>query len=72
MEELYAKLISEIVAARKAAGLSQKKLADICGLPQSTIARTEARTNSPSVETLLKILAPLGKTLTLSDIESQN
>lgn len=70
MLESYDKLIAEIVAARKAAGLSQKKLAEMVGVQQSIIGRIENKSRVPSVETLMKIIAPLGKTLSLSDIES--
>ena len=70
MLESYDKLIAEIVAARKAAGLSQKKLAEMVGDQQSINGRIENKSRVPSVETLMKIIAPLGKTLSLSDIES--
>ena len=46
-------------------GLSQRDLAKLCHLPQSSIARLEAGITSPRLDTLEKILAPLGLTIEL-------
>ena len=48
-------IIKEFIKARKASGLSQKELAQRCGLPQSTIGRIEAGLVVPSVLTIAKI-----------------
>ena len=61
--EALAALISAIIERRTALGLSQRELAAICGLPQSSVARIEACTVKPNVETMLKIMKPLGLTL---------
>ena len=39
---------------------SERELADICGLPHSSVARIEACTVKPKVETLIRIMLPLG------------
>lgn len=54
-----------VTNVRKASGLSQRQLADISQVPQSTIARIE-RGDNTSVDTLTKIANALGKKLTVS------
>ena len=49
---------------RKQSGLSQRKLAAISKVPQSTIARIE-RGDNTSIDTLTKIANALGKKLTV-------
>ena len=65
MEELAA-IISAIIDRRNELGYSQRELADICGLPHSSVARIEACVVKPNVETLIKIMKPLGLTLSVS------
>lgn len=47
--------VESIVKRRKELGLSQAKLAQACGVPQSTIGRIESKTFVPSMQTLEKI-----------------
>ena len=61
------KIISSIIDARQAKGLSQKELAEITGVKQPAIARLENGHISPSVDTINKLLAPLGKRLAVVD-----
>ena len=56
-------LIASLIKARQEQGISQKKLEELSGVKQPVIARMEKGYTSPQVETLLKVLAPLGKTL---------
>lgn len=65
MEE-QARIVNAIINQRNALGLSQRNLADICGIPQSSIARIESFQTTPNLITLLKILRPLGLKLTIS------
>lgn len=51
--------------ARQKAGLSQRELAAISHVPQSTIARIE-RGNNTSIETMSKIAFALNQELTIS------
>ena len=60
---LKAKIISEIIQARRERGISQYKLEELSGVKQSAIARLERGTINPTIETIQKILAPLGKKL---------
>ena len=56
-------LIGELIKARQEKGISQKKLEELSGVKQPVIARMEAGRTSPNIDTVLKVLAPLGKTL---------
>ena len=65
MEE-QAKIISILIKQRKELGLSQRDLATLCDMPQSSVARIGALQTTPNLATLLKILRPLGLKLTIS------
>ncbi|XCP84394.1 helix-turn-helix domain-containing protein [Roseburia hominis] len=64
--EEQASIISEMIKQRNSLGLSQRDLAALCGIPQSSIARIESFQTTPNLATLLKLLRPLGLKLTLS------
>ena len=65
VEELAA-IISTIIEQRNRLGLSQRDLAALCKLPQSSIARIESCQTLPNLRTLLNILQHLGLSLTVS------
>lgn len=56
-------LIGELINARQEKGITQKELEKMSGVKQPVIARMETGSTSPQLDTILKILAPLGKTL---------
>lgn len=58
-------LIGCLIEAREAKGLTQKELAEQAGLKQSAIARLESMKATPQIDTLFKILRPLGYTLAI-------
>lgn len=62
-------LIGELIKARQEKGISQKKLEELSGVKQPVIARMEKGSTSPQIDTVLKVLAPLGKTLAVVPIE---
>ena len=62
--EMLAAIVSAIINRRNELGYSQRELAEICGLPHSSIARIEACSVKPRIETLIRIMRPLGLTLT--------
>ena len=64
--EEQAAIISEMIKQRKSLGLSQRELAILCGIPQSSVARIESLKTTPTLATLLKILKPLGLKLTIT------
>ena len=51
----FAQIADKVVAQRKARGLSQAELAELCGTTQSAIARLEAGGRPPRIDTLLRI-----------------
>jgi DNA-binding XRE family transcriptional regulator len=66
--QLKVELMGKLIEAREKRGLTQKALADLCGVKQPFIARMEKGDTDPQITTLLKILQPLGYTLTIVPI----
>ena len=66
--ETLTKIISAIIDRRNKLGYSQRELAAICGLPQSSVARIESCVVNPKFETIIKIMKPLGLKLSVSSI----
>ena len=64
--DLRVALIGEIIKARQEKGISPKKLEGLSGV-KPVIARMERGTSNPQIDTILKLLAPLGKTLAIVD-----
>lgn len=64
-------LIGELIKARQEKGISQKKLEELSGVKQPIIARMEKGATSPQLGTVLKVLAPLGKTLAVVPLEKK-
>ena len=69
--DLRVALIGELIKARQEKGLSQKKLEELSGVKQPVIARMEKGQTSPQIDTILKVLAPLGKTLAIVPLNSK-
>ena len=69
--DLRVALIGELIKARQERGLSQKKLEELSGVKQPVIARMEKGQTSPQIDTILKVLAPLGKTLAIVQLNSK-
>lgn len=69
--DLRVALIGELIKATQEKGLSQKKLAELSGVKQPIIARMETGTTCPQLDTILKILAPLGKTLAIVPLKNK-
>ena len=61
-------IICSIIDARQEKGLSQKELAELTGIKQPAIARLENGHISPSIDTINRLLAPLGKRLAVIDV----
>lgn len=62
------RILRELSLIRKEAAFSQTRLGDAAGIRQSVISRIEGCEISPQINTLLKLLAPLGKTLAIVDL----
>lgn len=69
--DLRVELIGELIKARQEKGISQKTLEKLSGVKQPIIARMERGNTSPQIDTVLKVLAPLGKTLAIVPLEDQ-
>ena len=66
--DLRVEIIGEIIKARQDSNLSQMTLSKQSGVKQPIIARMESGASDPRLSTILKILAPLGKTLKIVPI----
>lgn len=69
--DLRVALIGELIKARQEKGISQKKLEELSGVKQPIIARMEKGQTSPQIDTVLKVLAPLGMTLKVVPLQSE-
>ena len=67
--KLRVSLIGELTKARKEKGLTQEELGEMSGVKQPVIARMEKGSTTPNLSTVLKVLAPLGKTLYIGDLK---
>jgi len=56
-------IISELVRIRGVQSMSQKRLSEMVEMSQPSLARLESKRISPGIDTMLKLLAPLGYTL---------
>lgn len=63
--EFEAELIGKLIEAREMKGLSQRDLAEMSGVKQPAIARLESMRATPQIDTLFKVLNPLGYTLSI-------
>lgn len=69
--DLRVALITSLVQARKEQGLSQRDLEAISGVKQPQIARMEQGNANPQLDTILKVLAAMGKTLAVVPLPSR-
>lgn len=51
----------ELVSARRAAKMTQTRLAELSGIPQSEISRFERGQGNPTLETIGRLLGPLDR-----------
>ncbi len=67
--ETLSAIVKAITEQRDAKGISQRELAAMCGIPQSSVARIESFKTTPNLDTIIKIMQPLGLTLTVQSAE---
>ena len=67
--ELEKDLLRTMVTIREEQGFSQSELADKCNVKQPVIARMEKAVHSPQIDSLLKVLVPLGYKLAIVPIK---
>jgi len=68
LDSLEQEFVDSILKLRKDRKLTQQEIADNADVIRETIARIENRITSPQVNTLLKILEPLGYTIKITKI----
>ena len=66
--EFEVELIEKLIEARKSKKYTQRMLAKVCNVKQPQIAKIESFKCSPQVDTLIRILNPLGYTLKIEAI----
>lgn len=59
-------IVGAMIEQRNAMGLSQRELAAMCGIPQSSVARIESCKTTPNLSTLLNIFQHFGLQLTVT------
>ena len=62
-------LIRTLIRIREEKGLTQAQLAEMCNVKQPIIARIESSVHSPQIDSLLRVLTPLGYTLQIVPIK---
>ena len=62
--EAVSQIVGTMIARRHDLDLSRRELAEMCGIPHSSVARIESGKSTPNLSTLLKIFRRLGLTLT--------
>jgi Predicted transcriptional regulator with C-terminal CBS domains len=63
--EFEVELIGKLIEARETKGLTQSQLAEAAGLKQSAVARLESLKATPQIDTLFKVLTPMGYKLAI-------
>jgi len=63
--EFEISLIGKLIEARESRGLTQGQLAEKAGVKQSAVARLESMKAVPQIDTIFKVLRPLGYTLAI-------
>ena len=69
--EAEAAIISAMIKQRFALGMSQRELARLCDIPQSSVARIESSKTTPRLDTILKIYRQLGLTLRATSLSTK-
>jgi DNA-binding XRE family transcriptional regulator len=63
--EFEVELIGKLIEVREAKNLTQKQLAEAAGVKQSAIARLESLKSTPQIDTLFRVLTPMGYKLAI-------
>ena len=71
LKELERDVIRGLVQARKSQKLSQSVVCERAGVIRETVAKIENNLNSPQINTLIKLLEPIGYTLGVIPLEKE-
>lgn len=66
--EALSHIVGAMIEQRHNLDLSQRDLADLCGLPHSSVARIESGKSTPNLGTLLKIFKQLGLSVSITPV----
>jgi predicted transcriptional regulator len=66
--EAISQIVGAMIERRHDLKLSQRDLANLCGIPHSSVARIESGKTTPNLSTLLKIFRELGLSLVAEPI----
>lgn len=66
--EEVSNIVSSIIRRRQELGISQRTLAERCGIPQSSIARIETLKTTPKLDTLVKLMRALNLKLQVASV----
>ncbi len=66
--ETLSQIVGTMIERRHTLALSQRELAELCGLPHSSVARIESGKSTPNLSTLLKICKQLDLRFTISPV----
>lgn len=68
--DAHARIISAMIDQRHNLDLSQRDLAEMCGLPHSSVAGIESGKKTPNLNTLLKMFDKPGLTISIQPSHS--
>ena len=70
--DLEYEFICDFIKLRKEKGLTQMSLAELSGVIREKIAKIENHLNSPQINSLIKILEPIGYTVKIVPIKKKD
>lgn len=70
--DLEYEFICDFIKLRKEKGLTQKSLAELSGVIREKVAKIENHLNSPQINSLIKILEPIGYTVKIVPIKKKD
>ena len=72
LQDLEYEFICDFIRIRKEHNLSQQALADMSGVVREKIAKIENHLNSPQLNSLIKVLEPIGYTIKIMPIKKED
>ncbi len=72
LAELEYKFICDFIRIRKDNNLTQQALADLSGVVREKITKIENGLNSPQLNSLIKVLEPIGYTIKIVPITKED
>jgi len=63
--DIMSDIITKIIERRQELGISQRDLENLTGIRQEAICRIETMKNVPQLDTLIKLMGPLGLKLSV-------